>query len=204
MLRGNGRNGRPACRTLTLPGGPALTARVNPVGDYHRTFEMPDGWRTTIVRFDGVESQASVWVNRAYGWAWPVVRASPTSLTSPTARLGREYDHARPPVQPRSGPEDQTRLPGIFPIRQPAPPRLGSIEDLLDRHHHEAGAGYVTVEARVLGPRGLPSLLQSTASARVQPTLRERATTGLPPPDRPRWGDVRPWNPEDPASTRRA
>ncbi|MEN3271105.1 MAG: beta-galactosidase [Pseudonocardia sp.] len=39
----------------------------NPTGDYRRTFELPAGWTdATILRFDGVDSCARVWLNGQY------------------------------------------------------------------------------------------------------------------------------------------
>ncbi|HMS53894.1 MAG TPA: glycoside hydrolase family 2 TIM barrel-domain containing protein, partial [Fimbriimonadaceae bacterium] len=44
---------------------PTLDPNYNPVSSYHRTFDLPDAWksRRTILRFDGVYSAFTVWVN---------------------------------------------------------------------------------------------------------------------------------------------
>ena len=137
VLRGNGRYGRPAYTNVDFPFpvDPPYPPEVNPVGDYHRTFELPDGWEDDLValRFDGVESQASVWVNGA--WVG-MVRGS---------RLAHEFDitdRVHPgentitvrvhQFSPGSYLEDQDQwwLPGIFrsvSLRRLAP---GSIEEL--------------------------------------------------------------------------
>lgn len=156
VLRGNGRYGRPAYTNVDFPFpvDPPYPPEVNPVGDYHRTFELPDGWEDDLValRFDGVESQASVWVNGA--WVG-MARGS---------RLAHEFDitdRVHPgentitvrvhQFSPGSYLEDQDQwwLPGIFrsvSLRRLAP---GSIEDLWIDTDYEAGVGYATVEARV-------------------------------------------------------
>ena len=207
VLRGNGRYGRPAYTNVDFPFpvDPPYPPEVNPVGDYHRTFELPDGWEDDLValRFDGVESQASVWVNGA--WVG-MARGS---------RLAHEFDitdRVHPgentitvrvhQFSPGSYLEDQDQwwLPGIFrsvSLRRLAP---GSIEDLWIDTDYEAGVGYATVEARVLGARAA-SLVGRLAIDGLGTYLLalEKGDDGRYRSDRLQVGDVRPWNPEDPA-----
>ena len=207
VLRGNGRYGRPAYTNVDFPFpvDPPYPPEVNPVGDYHRTFELPDGWEDDLValRFDGVESQASVWVNGA--WVG-MARGS---------RLAHEFDitdRVHPgentitvrvhQFSPGSYLEDQDQwwLPGIFrsvSLRRLAP---GSIEDLWIDTDYEAGVGYATVEARVLGAREA-SLVGRLAIDGLGTCLLalEKGDDGRYRSDRLQVGDVRPWNPEDPA-----
>ena len=207
VLRGNGRYGRPAYTNVDFPFpvDPPYPPEVNPVGDYHRTFELPDGWEDDLValRFDGVESQASVWVNGA--WVG-MARGS---------RLAHEFDitdRVHPgentitvrvhQFSPGSYLEDQDQwwLPGIFrsiSLRRLAP---GSIEDLWIDTDYEAGVGYTTVEARVLGAHEA-SLVGRLAIDGLGTCLLalEKGDDGRYRSDRLQVGDVRPWNSEDPA-----
>lgn len=207
VLRGNGRYGRPAYMNVDFPFpvDPPYPPEANPVGDYHRTFELPDGWEDALValRFDGAESQASVWVNGA--WVG-MARGS---------RLAHEFDitdRVHPgentitvrvhQFSPGSYLEDQDQwwLPGIFrsvSLRRLAP---GSIEDLWIDTDYEAGVGYATVEARVLGAReaSLVGRLEIDGLGTCLLAL-EKGDDGRYRSDRLQVGDVRPWNPEDPA-----
>ena len=207
VLRGNGRYGRPAYTNVDFPFpvDPPYPPEANPVGDYHRTFELPDEWEDDLValRFDGVESQASVWVNGA--WVG-MARGS---------RLAHEFDitdRVHPgentitvrvhQFSPGSYLEDQDQwwLPGIFrsvSLRRLAP---GSIEDLWIDTDYEAGVGYATVEARVLGAReaSLVGRLEIDGLGTCLLAL-EKGDDGRYRSDRLQVGDVRPWNPDDPA-----
>ena len=84
VLRGEGAYGRPAYTNVDFPFpvDPPFPPGTNPVGDYRRTVELPADWQGGVValRFDGVDSQATVW-STARGWAWPAARAWPTSST---------------------------------------------------------------------------------------------------------------------------
>ena len=207
VLRGNGRYGRPAYTNVDFPFpvDPPYPPEANPVGDYHRTFEMPDGWEDDLValRFDGVESQASVWVNGVWvGMARGSRLAHEFDITD-RVRLGENTITVRVhQFSPGSYLEDQDQwwLPGIFrsvSLRRLAP---GSIEDLWIDTDYEAGVGYATVEARVLGAREA-SLVGRLAIDGLGTCLLalEKGDDGRYRSDRLQVGDVRPWNPEDPA-----
>ena len=207
VLRGNGRYGRPAYTNVDFPFpvDPPYPPEANPVGDYHRTFEMPDGWEDDLValRFDGVESQASVWVNGVWvGMARGSRLAHEFDITD-RVRLGENTITVRVhQFSPGSYLEDQDQwwLPGIFrsvSLRRLAP---GSIEDLWIDTDYEAGVGYATVEARVLGAREA-SLVGRLAIDGLGTYLLalEKGDDGRYRSDRLQVGDVRPWNPEDPA-----
>ena len=207
VLRGNGRYGRPAYTNVDFPFpvDPPYPPEANPVGDYHRTFEMPDGWEDDLValRFDGVESQASVWVNGVWvGMARGSRLAHECDITD-RVRLGENTITVRVhQFSPGSYLEDQDQwwLPGIFrsvSLRRLAP---GSIEDLWIDTDYEAGVGYATVEARVLGAREA-SLVGRLAIDGLGTYLLalEKGDDGRYRSDRLQVGDVRPWNPEDPA-----
>ena len=207
VLRGDGRYGRPAYTNVDFPFpvDPPYPPEANPVGDYHRTFELPDGWEDDLValRFDGVESQASVWVNGAW-----VGMARGSRLAHECDITGRVHPGENTitvrvhQFSPGSYLEDQDQwwLPGIFrsvSLRRLAP---GSIEDLWIDTDYEAGVGYATVEARVLGAREA-SLVGRLAIDGLGTCLLalEKGDDGRYRSDRLQVGDVRPWNPEDPA-----
>ncbi|WP_454899442.1 glycoside hydrolase family 2 TIM barrel-domain containing protein [Actinomyces sp.] len=207
VLRGDGRYGRPAYTNVDFPFpvDPPYPPEANPVGDYHRTFELPDGWEDDLValRFDGVESQASVWVNGAW-----VGMARGSRLAHECDITGRVHPGENTitvrvhQFSPGSYLEDQDQwwLPGIFrsvSLRRLAP---GSIEDLWIDTDYEAGVGYATVEARVLGAReaSLVGRLAIDGLGTYLLTL-EKGDDGRYRSDRLQVGDVRPWNPEDPA-----
>ena len=207
VLRGNGRYGRPAYTNVDFPFpvDPPYPPEANPVGDYRRTFELPDGWEDDLIalRFDGVESQVSVWVNGAW-----VGMARGSRLAHECDITGRVHPGENTitvrvhQFSPGSYLEDQDQwwLPGIFrsvSLRRLAP---GSIEDLWIDTDYEAGVGYATVEARVLGAREA-SLVGRLAIDGLGTCLLalEKGDDGRYRSDRLQVGDVRPWNPEDPA-----
>ena len=207
VLRGNGRYGRPAYTNVDFPFpvDPPYPPEANPVGDYRRTFELPDGWEDDLIalRFDGVESQASVWVNGAW-----VGMARGSRLAHECDITGRVHPGENTitvrvhQFSPGSYLEDQDQwwLPGIFrsvSLRRLAP---GTIEDLWIDTDYEAGVGYATVEARVLGAREA-SLVGRLAIDGLGTCLLalEKGDDGRYRSDRLQVGDVRPWNPEDPA-----
>ena len=59
--------GRPAYLNIAypIPVDPPFVPDENATGDYRRTFELPELWRLTpaVVRFEGVDSCARVWLN---------------------------------------------------------------------------------------------------------------------------------------------
>ena len=207
VLRGNGRYGRPAYTNVDFPFpvDPPYPPEANPVGDYRRTFELPDGWEDDLIalRFDGVESQASVWVNGVWvGMARGSRLAHECDITDRVHPGENTITVRVHQFSPGSYLEDQDQwwLPGIFrsvSLRRLAP---GSIEDLWIDTDYEAGVGYATVEARVLGTHEA-SLVGRLAIDGLDTCLLalEKGDDGRYRSDRLQVGDVRPWNPDDPA-----
>ena len=207
VLRGDGRYGRPAYTNVDFPFpvDPPYPPEANPVGDYRRTFELPDGWEDDLIalRFDGVESQVSVWVNGAWvGMARGSRLAHECDITDRVHPGENTITVRVHQFSPGSYLEDQDQwwLPGIFrsvSLRRLAP---GSIEDLWIDTDYEAGVGYATVEARVLGAHEA-SLVGRLAIDGLGTCLLalEKGDDGRYRSDRLQVGDVRPWNPEDPA-----
>ena len=207
VLREDGLYGRPAYTNVDFPFpvDPPYSPEVNPVGDYRRSFDLPDSWGEGVValRFDGVESQATVWVNGTWvGMARGSRLAHEfdvTDLVRPGANTITVRVH-----QFSSGSyledQDQWWLPGIFrsvSLRHLAP---GAIEDLWIDTDYEAGVGYASVEARVLGAREA-SLVGRLDIGGVGSCLLalERGADGRYRSERLSLGDVCPWSANDPA-----
>ena len=207
VLREDGLYGRPAYTNVDFPFpvDPPYPPEENPVGDYRRSFDLPDSWGEGVValRFDGVESQATVWVNGTWvGMARGSRLAHEfdvTDLVRPGANTITVRVH-----QFSSGSyledQDQWWLPGIFrsvSLRHLAP---GAIEDLWIDTDYEAGVGYASVEARVLGAPEA-SLVGRLDIGGVGSCLLalERGADGRYRSERLSLGDVRPWSANDPA-----
>lgn len=58
-------HGSPAYTNVAYPFpiDPPHVPAENPTGDHRRAFDLPDGWTGGRLRFEGVESQAKVWLN---------------------------------------------------------------------------------------------------------------------------------------------
>ncbi|MEV4035794.1 glycoside hydrolase family 2 TIM barrel-domain containing protein [Streptomyces umbrinus] len=68
VLQGDGRFGAPIYTNhlYPFPVDPPRVPTENPTGDHLRVFDLPDGWPAdggAVLRFDGVESCARVWLN---------------------------------------------------------------------------------------------------------------------------------------------
>ncbi|MEO3754547.1 glycoside hydrolase family 2 TIM barrel-domain containing protein [Streptomyces sp. B6B3] len=67
-------HGTPAYTNIPypFPVDPPRVPTENPAGDHRRVFDLPDGWPAggeSVLRFDGVDSCARVWLNgRELGW----------------------------------------------------------------------------------------------------------------------------------------
>ncbi|SEB70167.1 beta-galactosidase [Paramicrobacterium humi] len=153
VLQGDGRYGAPIYTNVQFP-FPVDAPHVpdeNATGDYRRGFDLPESWsdaETIVLRFDGVESRYSVWLNGEWiGWG-------------SGSRLAQEFD-VTDAVRPGSNTiavrvhqwsagsyledQDQWWLPGIFrDVTLQARP-VGGIDDVWLRAGLEAdGAGVIT------------------------------------------------------------
>jgi len=165
-----------------IPIDPPFVPHENPTGDYRTEFEVPDGFGDAVLRFQGVDSCAKVWLNGVeLGW-------------STGSRLPFEFDA---PVRPgrnvlavrvhrfSSGTylEDQDMwwLPGIFRdvelIERPA----GAIDDHFVHadYDHATGVGTLRVDASCAAVVELPELgiripAGETWSGPVDPWSAER------------------------------
>jgi beta-galactosidase len=148
-----------------FPVDPPHPPEENPTGDYRISFDVPEDWagRSVVLRFDGVESCAKVWLNG-------------TELGFFTgSRLPAEFD-----VTPAPGrnvlavrvhqwsaasyleDQDQWWLPGIF--RSVTLEARGDLDDVFVHASYLDGQGTLLVDASVPATVSVPSLGISVAS----------------------------------------
>jgi beta-galactosidase len=191
-------HGAPAYTNIRypFPVDPPHVPDRNPTGDHVRTVDLPDWWPAggrTLLRLDGAESLARVWVNgRAVGW-------------STGSRLTTEYDvteHLRPGAntvairvhQWSQGSyledQDQWWLPGVF--------RSVTLE-----HRPDGGLDDVFVTADRDPATGRGTLVVETVTTATQVTVRlpetgleAQVTPGTPA--RVDVGTVDAWSAEEP------
>jgi beta-galactosidase len=142
-----------------FPVDPPHPPEENPTGDHRVTFDLPEDWadRRVVLRFDGVESCAKVWLN---GEELGFFTGS---------RLPAEFD-----LTPRSGrnvlavrvhqwsaasyleDQDQWWLPGIF--RSVTLEARGDLDDVFVHASYVDGAGTLRVDASVPATVSVPEL----------------------------------------------
>lgn len=144
-----------------IPLDPPRVPTENPTGDYRLAFTAPEGWAHAVLRFQGVDSCAKVWLNgRELGW-------------SAGSRLPFEFDA---PLRPGRNvlvvrvhrwsagtyleDQDMWWLPGIFRDVELLERPIGAIDD----HHVHAdydpgsGRGILRVDATVPAIVEIPEL----------------------------------------------
>ncbi|TDO52444.1 beta-galactosidase [Kribbella sp. VKM Ac-2527] len=148
--------GRPAYTNIPypFPVDPPFVPDENPTGDHRVEFDLPEAWRDlpAVLRFDGVDSCARVWLN---GTELGVVRGSrlPSEFdVSAWLRPGRNLLAVRV-HQWSSGSylEDQDMwwLPGIFRDVTLIARPVGGVEDVFAHagYDHHTGAGTLLVDS---------------------------------------------------------
>jgi beta-galactosidase len=144
-----------------IPIDPPRVPDQNPTGDYRLRFTVPDDWACAVLRFQGVDSCAKVWLNGAeLGW-------------STGSRLPFEFDA---PVVPGENvlavrvhrwsagtyleDQDMWWLPGIFRDVELIETAAGSIDDhtIHADFDHETGLGTLRVDASVPAVVEVPEL----------------------------------------------
>jgi beta-galactosidase len=163
-----------------FPVDPPHPPEENPTGDHRVAFDLPPDWagRRVVLRFDGVESCAKVWLNG-------------TELGFFTgSRLPAEFDVT--PVPGRNvlavrvhqwsaasylEDQDQWWLPGIF--RSVTLEARGDLDDVFVQASYLDGQGTLLVDASVPATVSVPSLGISTATGSpvtvpVEPWSAER------------------------------
>jgi beta-galactosidase len=148
-----------------FPVDPPHPPEENPTGDHRVVFSVPDGWagRSVVLRFEGVESCAKVWLN---GEELGFFTGS---------RLPAEFD-----VVPRAGSnvlavrvhqwsaasyledQDQWWLPGIF--RSVTVEARGDLDDVFVHASFVDGLGTLLVDASVPAVVSVPALGIDVAS----------------------------------------
>jgi beta-galactosidase len=142
-----------------FPVDPPHPPEDNPTGDYRVAFDVPEDWagRRVVLRFEGVESCAKVWLN---GEALGFFTGS---------RLPAEFD-----VTPARGrnvlavrvhqwsaasyleDQDQWWLPGIF--RSVTLEARGDLDDVFVHASYQDGQGTLRIDASVAATVSVPSL----------------------------------------------
>ncbi|MFU8855147.1 glycoside hydrolase family 2 TIM barrel-domain containing protein [Micromonospora sp. SL1-18] len=185
-------HGRPAYTNVVypFPVEPPHVPTDNPTGDHRRRFTVPANWANVpaVLRFDGVDSCARVWLN---GHELGVTRGSrlPAEFdVTGVLRPGAENVLAVRVHQWSSGSylEDQDMwwLPGIFRevtlLARPA----GGVPDLFVHagYDHRIGTGTLRVDTTADATLTVPDLGLVDAAVNTEHVL----------------GGVRPWTPETP------
>ncbi|MCT2587883.1 glycoside hydrolase family 2 TIM barrel-domain containing protein [Actinophytocola gossypii] len=148
-----------------FPVDPPHPPERNPTGDHRREFELPDGWAdtATVLRFDGVDSCARVWLNGTELGFFTGSRLPTEFDVGPLLRPGRNVLAVR--VHQWSAAsylEDQDMwwLPGIFRAvtlqRRPA----GGLDDVFVHadYDHTTGLGTLRVDTPVPATVSVPGL----------------------------------------------
>ncbi|MFF3965592.1 glycoside hydrolase family 2 TIM barrel-domain containing protein [Streptomyces griseorubiginosus] len=185
--------GRPVYLNIPypIPLDPPYVPDENPTGDYRRTFDLPPSWAgaPAVVRFEGVESCAKLWLNgRELGVTRGSRLASEFDVTE-ALRPGRNVLAVRV-HQYSSGTyledQDTWRLAGIFRdvtlLARPA----GGIRDVFVHADYDAatGAGRLRID------------VDTEAEATL--TVPALGITGATVSQEFLLDEVRPWSAEDP------
>ncbi|WP_030231038.1 glycoside hydrolase family 2 TIM barrel-domain containing protein [Streptomyces sp. NRRL S-350] len=190
QLRGHG---RPVYVNIAypIPLDPPFVPDENETGDYRRAFDLPESWDgvPAVLRFDGVDSCARVWLN---GTELGVTYGSrlPTEFDVTEAlRPGRNVLAVR--VHQFSAgtyleDQDTWRLSGIFrDVSLLARPADG-IRDVFVHADYDSATG----EGRLR--------VTADSAAPVRISVPALGVDGRPVGDEFRFADVRPWSAEDP------
>ncbi|MFE7504709.1 glycoside hydrolase family 2 TIM barrel-domain containing protein [Promicromonospora sp. NPDC057488] len=145
-----------------IPLDPPHVSTENPTGDYRLVFELPDDWVDgTVLRFQGVDSCAKVWLNGTE-LGWSTGSRLPFELDAPV-RPGRNVLAVR--VHRWSSgtyleDQDMWWLPGIFRDVELIERPPGAIDDhyVHADYDHETGTGTLRVDATTEAVVEIPEL----------------------------------------------
>ncbi|UJP09600.1 DUF4981 domain-containing protein [Microbacterium sp. KUDC0406] len=153
VLHGRGRYGRPIYtnKRYPFPLDPPHVPDENPTGDHRRRFELPAGWPSgrTLLRLDGTESVARIWLNGSYVGARSgsrlVQEFDVTDLLrgADNVLLIRVHQWSEGSYLED---QDQWWLPGIFREVALLSRPSGCLDDVWLRAEFEAGRGTVVPE----------------------------------------------------------
>jgi beta-galactosidase len=168
VLQGDGAFGSPIYTNhlYPFPVDPPHVPTENPTGDHLRVFDLPSDWPSdggAVVRFDGVESCARVWLNGTELGEFKGSRLPHEFAVGHLLRPGRNVLAVR--VHQWSAgsyleDQDQWWLPGIFRdvtlLHRPA----GAVGDFFVHasYDHTTGEGTLRVDSDVAGRVTVPAL----------------------------------------------
>ncbi|MHB9858186.1 glycoside hydrolase family 2 TIM barrel-domain containing protein [Streptomyces sp. YIM S03343] len=191
VLQGDGRFGSPIYTNhlYPFPVDPPRVPTENPTGDHLRVFDLPSGWPAeggAVLRFDGVESCAQVWLNGTELGGFKGSRLPHEFAVGPLLKPAGNVLAVR--VHQWSAgsyleDQDQWWLPGIFRdvtlLHRPP----GAVADFFVHasYDHRTGEGTLRVDSDVEGRVTVPVLDIDVATG---------AVVTVP---------VRPWTAETPA-----
>jgi beta-galactosidase len=171
-----------------IPIDPPRVPEENPTGDYRRHFTLPEGWRhdDTVLRFQGVDSCGTVWLNgvllgHSKGSRLPVEYEVGEHLVAGDNVLAVRVHRWSSGTYLED--QDMWWLPGIFRDVDLLERPQGSIDDVqvTARYDHRDGVGVLRVDTDIPGLVDVPEL-----GIRDLPT---GTATALP---------VEPWSAEEP------
>jgi len=166
-----------------IPLDPPFVPDENPTGDYRLEFDVPEGFGRAVLRFQGVDSCAKVWLNGTE-LGWSMGSRLPFEFDAPV-RAGRNVLAVR--VHRFSSgtyleDQDMWWLPGIFRDVELISRPDGSIDDHFVHadYDHATGVGTLRIDADVAATVEIPEL-------------------GIRIPAGEEWsGSVDPWSAESP------
>lgn len=144
-----------------IPLDPPYVSTENPTGDYRLVFEVPAGFGAAVLRFQGVDSCAKVWLN-GEELGWSMGSRLPFEFEAPV-RAGRNVLAVR--VQRWSAgtyleDQDMWWLPGIFRDVELLARPEGAIDDHFVHadYDHVSGTGTLRVDASIDAVVEIPEL----------------------------------------------
>lgn len=163
VLTGQGERGLPWYTNVQFPFplDPPFVPDENPTADHVRTFVLPDGWGLgeegglDVLRLDGAESFASVWVNGTWVGTTQGSRLPSELDVTGLLRAGSNEIAIRVSQwSPGSYAEDQDQwwLPGIFREVTLHHRPAGRIDDVYARPDYDPATGTGRLEVEVSGP----------------------------------------------------
>ncbi|WP_406246865.1 glycoside hydrolase family 2 TIM barrel-domain containing protein [Microbacterium sp. M] len=164
-----------------IPLDPPRVPTENPTGDYRLAFDVPEGFGPAVLRFQGVDSCAKVWLN-GQELGWSTGSRLPFEFDAPV-RSGRNVLAVR--VHRWSAgtyleDQDMWWLPGIFRDVELIARPQGAIDDHFVHadYDHAVGLGILRVDASVDAMVEIPELgilmpAGETATVPVEPWSAE-------------------------------
>ncbi|WP_431031125.1 glycoside hydrolase family 2 TIM barrel-domain containing protein [Plantibacter sp. RU18] len=150
---------------LPIPIDPPRVPEENPTGDYRRSFTLPEGWRQTdtVLRFQGVDSCGTVWLNgvllgHSKGSRLPVEYEVGAHLLPGENLLAVRVHRWSSGTYLED--QDMWWLPGIFRNVELLERPIGAIDDVFvhARYDHRDGIGVLRIDTDTPGLVDVPEL----------------------------------------------